>query len=476
MSPGATAITTVTGIMHPDRPAQVCTYRRHSIRASIGLLVASLVTTCAFAQDDDDVSRRPEFGIRLGTGQTDNVARDSTSEVRTDFDVFGLRFNARSDTQRVTGALFGDVELRQYPSNAVLRDDEEVIGSADGILSVHIVPERFTWHFQQNFGQTRTNLFAPVGPNNRERAAVSSTGPQLVLPAGRRNTLEMGGRVSDRTFEDSAQLDSRVTAAELRLARSVGVTTEVSISLAQSEYEYETDDQTYEFEVLFLTYAKELATGLVQLDLGGGEINIGSDSESTAVGRFQWDRDVGSRSRLGVWAGHELTDAGDLFRLGGVSGVRQNSLSGLENVLSLNDNRLRSIVLSRSPLQRSILGTQLAVAGALTTFAVSVAFSDDSFEREDTLDNSATTIQVSAGREFARSWRGEVNVVVQRQDFQDPPGDITRDNDDTLGGLAAIRQIGRRMSVSIAYERFRRDSVFDVRHENQYLVSLAYDF
>ncbi|HEY8549716.1 MAG TPA: hypothetical protein VIL35_07170, partial [Vicinamibacterales bacterium] len=150
----------------------------------------------AFAQRVVEEAPPPEARIELGVGESDNLNRDAAA-LRSDMTILGLGFGARRNTRLVRGALAGDVELREYGAEG-LADDDEVLGSIDGVLELHVVPDRFRWDAESNFGQVRTDPSAPVGPENRERTTVFSTGPRLSWPVGGRNTLEVGADVAER--------------------------------------------------------------------------------------------------------------------------------------------------------------------------------------------------------------------------------------------------------------------------------------
>src|SRR5690606_39438147 len=66
---------------------------------------------------------------------------------------------------------------------------------------------------------------------------------------------------------------------------------------------------------------------------------------------------------LNVWAGRELTDAGELFRIGGFRGARNDTLSGLGSIVDINDDRLRGIVLSGDPLRQKNAGAAIDLIG-----------------------------------------------------------------------------------------------------------------
>src|SRR5690606_12511661 len=142
-------------------------------------------------------------------------------------------------------------------------------------------PDRFRWDAESNFGQVRTDPSAPVGPENRERTTVFSTGPRLSWPFGGRNTLEVGADVAERRFETTETLDSRLTTARLGVARAIGPVTRVALTFERSENEFEIQEERYEFQILSLEYRKQLASGEAVASAGRGAVEIQGESEDT---------------------------------------------------------------------------------------------------------------------------------------------------------------------------------------------------
>jgi hypothetical protein len=419
-----------------------------------------------------DAAARPQLRVGLSLGRTDNVGRN-TSEVPSDLTILDLGFNARTDQRRLKGALLGDLEFRHYGADTLI-EDHEVFGSVDGKLGISLVPQRFVWDFEENYGQTRIDPLQPVGPNNRQRTVVVSTGPRLDVPLGGRNALQLAAQLAERTYESSNQLDGRTTSARLGFSHALDTVTKLSVTFDSSRNEFDNDQQAYEFRILSVAYAKTLATGDAEVRIGRGKVDIGAESTPTTVGRIEWRRNIGTRSRLNLWAGRELTDAGELFRYGGIvgGGATAADLSAVTSVFGANDSRLSGIALSNSPLRRSTVGTRVDLLGRALTVRIGASVARDRFELDDTLDNDSTTLELSLGRDFARRWNGDLRFSVVRQDF----AIATRDNEDRASRLMVTRKLASRSRVSVVLERNRRDGGVGLYTETVYLVSVGHDF
>lgn len=414
----------------------------------------------------------PQLQVGLFAGQSDNIGRDTTA-VRSDVTGLTLAFGARRESRRIDGSLLGDIQYRRYGAEEVPEtDDHEVIGSVDGRLAVHLVPQRLLWDVTQNLGQVRTNAFVAVGPENRERSTVLSTGPEAHLPVGQRNMLELRGTVAERKFEVSNEFDNRVTAAQVSLSRAVDAVTSLSFAVGGSKTRFDEQPDPYEFRTVSVAYGKQLASGGVEVRVGRGEIQIGNESNPTSIGRFAWDRAVGVRSRLSVWAQKEITDTGEIFRLAGLFGPGQVALGSFSELAQATEGRLRDAVLTRSPLRRANLGGRLDINGVRTNYSISLGAAEDRFEVEETFNNDSSTVQFSARRALGSRWTGEVSLAAWNQDFRT----VDQDARDETGRLVITRSFGRNIRAAFLLERTRRVSELDPFQENFYQVSVGYDF
>jgi hypothetical protein len=297
---------------------------------------------------------------------------------------------------------------------------------------------------------------------------VFSTGPQLTVPIGQRNAFQTGANVSDRSFEDSPYIDSTLTTFNIGLGHELDQATSLLFSVDNRKNELSNNVGTYEFRILSVTYSRELASGSVLASLGQGEVDIDNRAESTAVARLEWSHDIGARSALNVWARRELTDAGEIFRFGGLQGETGNALTGFQGALNINDNRLRGIVLTSDPLRRSGAGVRLGLVGTAVRIDLAASVSQDDFET-DTFDNDYEVLEFAVSRGFGRLWTASLDFASTQQDFTL----LAEDYDEQRSRLAANRRIGRTMYLELSLERNRRDGDFWRYDEKAYAIALA---
>ncbi len=417
-----------------------------------------------------DVATRPRISVDFGHGQTDNLFHDTTN-LRSDISTLGLRLNVGADRPRLQGRFATNLEARKYGAGSIA-DDSEVVGSVDGGLQVKIVPDRFAWTFEQNYGQTRLDPLAPVGPENRDRTAVFSTGPQLVVPLNDRNDFVFTARASDRSYQRLTQLDSSLTTTTVAFAHKWDAATRLSFSLDERTSKYDLSDDSFDFRTLSATYVRSLARGDIEAELGHGEVQILQTWESTAIGRISWTRRLGARSKINSWVSRQLTDAGELFRIGGFVG-NGDVLTGFANTIDLNADRLQGIVPVPDPVTRSDAGVRLELISHLTTLAFSANVAKDEFLTASKAFNDDLKIfLVNVNRPLGRLWAGSITLQKTSQEFSQT---FVR-NHDTAMRAGVDRQLRLKLQLRLALEHYRRESGLGVYDERVYRASVGYTF
>lgn len=450
-----------------------CKIRRSDCRNASALtgvcLALCIVASLASAQEAPST---PEGYIELGLGRTDNLNRNA-DELQSDIGRLAVGFAGRTDRRRLRAAVVGDIEYRKYGAEELLDDDDEVLGSIDGVLELHAVPDRVQWDFRVGYGQVRIDAFGPVGPSNRQSTTSFSTGPQIALPLGQRTLLQVGGMIGGQSFEVTRELDGRSTAVRLGLERQIDSVTQLTLALEGREIEYDLDAQIHDIATLSLEYRRELASGEAFASIGRGRVEINNeDAEPVTVGRLVWKRAVGARSRIEICAGREITDAGSAFAGAGVAIGCPGDLSGLASAARRTDNREQGGVSTTNPFVRAGGSLSFQVDSALGNFRATFSMAQDRFEEDTTYDNDSTILEVSGSRDFAHHWRAELTARLWVQDFID----LGEKNEDQFVRLSLSRLLARNMRLTLSFEQNRRVGGVRPFDANDYFLSIGRDF
>jgi hypothetical protein len=290
----------------------------------------------------------------------------------------------------------------------------------------------------------------------------------------------VSARKSSREFEDTDLLDAQDLRFDVDLWRALSSNSHVGIGFESSEVRYENENQDYEFHSVVVTYRKQLASGDAELAVGRGEIAIDSEAGSTpaTLARIGWGRDIGARSRVNLLAVKELTDAGRLFQSVGHEGFGLTGTfleygnAGLFPTLGgIGDSRLRDVILSLDPLERTGIRAGIEISGQRTQFAASFGLSEDRFEKDNLLDNDAAHLSVSLRREFGLRWDLRMTWLQVRQDFDQ----VDQIRSDALARLTLGRTFGRSTKIELALERSKSRDTSDLAYEeNVYILHFTY--
>jgi len=414
---------------------------------------------------------KPEGKIEFGLGHTDNLGRNA-EELESDIGRLAVGFAGRTHRRWLRAALVGDLEYRKYNAKGLTNDDE-LLGSVDGVLELHAVPDRVHWDFRIGYGQVRIDTFGAVGPANRQRLISLSTGPQIALPLGERTLLQVGGSVSEQRYEVTQDLDGRTTAARLGLERQIDLVTQLTLALDGSQTEYDSDSQTYDIATLMLEYRRELASGEAFASVGSGRVEIdGDEADPVLVGRLVWKRDVGARSRMEICAGREITDAGRLFAGAGVAVACPGDFSGLASAARTTGNREQGGLPTTDPFVREGGSLSFETDSALGSFRATFSMAQDRFDEDTTYNNDSTILELSGWRDFAQHWRVELTARRWVQDFIDSG----EKNEDQLIHFSLSRLFARNMRLIFSYDRYRRVAGVDPFDANDFFLSIGRDF
>src|SRR5690606_3989044 len=239
--------------------------------------------------------------------------------------------------------------------------------------------------------------------------------------------LRASARIFERNFEDRTDLQGRTTNIQLGLFRLLSPVSQIGIQFSNSKNEFDGISETYEIDNISFNYQKLLASGSVRATVGSGRVIRARGETSTGVLNLGWTRQVAPRSQLTLWAGQELTDTSELFRLGGGSAGSSfdnlgtsglyGSLGNIGTSNSITDVRWRDVVLTPSPLERASIGLGFNYSGSRTSWSLSAGLSDDSVLDDPDLGNKAANLGFSAERAFGPRWNGRLQLSAWRQDF-----------------------------------------------------------
>src|SRR6478735_2615031 len=169
-----------------------------AIVAALGGSVARAETTPRLSQsreiefNEEKVSQL-NLDVALGAIQSDNIARTSANEESGTVTITGLNLKYRENTRRIQADVEADVGYEHYLDGIF---DDGVIGEADGVVTIGLLPESFEWYVEDQFTQARVDTFAADTPENRQNVNRFETGPDVQLRLTDALQFRFSGRYS----------------------------------------------------------------------------------------------------------------------------------------------------------------------------------------------------------------------------------------------------------------------------------------
>jgi hypothetical protein len=261
----------------------------------------------------DPAARPPLFvyGVDAGIGETDNVTLAPTDKISQTIATADVDFAANEQSRLINLKATGDFSDLNYLQGAY---GNQLIGRFDGIGKVAMVPGRLTWTVQDDFGQAAIDPYTPQTPTNLEDINYFSTGPDLTMPVGGINFINVSARYN-RTQYQTTPFDSNRLLGSAALGRDLSAGSAISLDGSFERVLFDntalnTDyDRTSGYARYELHGARTDFTG----NLGVTTINEAGSSTTGGLATLALTRKLSAAANLTLTAGRELTDAGSSF-------------------------------------------------------------------------------------------------------------------------------------------------------------------
>lgn len=413
---------------------------RGRLRATVVLSAATL-TGLAHAQQSEPgmaagtARTAAEAGTRLelsiGASHSDNINRVPSPEEEGTIGQAGLLLNHSHESRRLRTNVNANVAYQHYLDGAF---DDDVIGGADGALTVAVVPERFEWVVEDSFGQLATDPFAASTPENRENVNVFSTGPDFIQRFGAVTSLRLSGRYTSADYETSA-IDSERHSGALSLVRALSSSSNLSLNATGEKVEYDDElDTSYEIYQGFVRYDVRSARTTLSADLGYTVLDDGSETSDGLLLNLSVSRQVSAASSLIFSIGTQFSDSGDLFRM--------------TNLQSQN------VVASSDPFESRFASIGWDFRHHHTSFGLAAQVRKEDYENVGSLDRTTTAYSAYLTRQLSRRMDFRMQVEFEEEDF-----DVLGFEDKELLANASLGwTLGRMTALRLQYDRFDRDS------------------
>lgn len=397
-----------------------------------------------------------DYGVSLGAGYSDNIGRTSSNERSETYASAGLDLVFKQDSRRLYSDSQIDVAYLNYLRNTF---SDEVVGNANINLDARIVPGTFDWMLLDNFGQVRSDPFAPASPDNRENVNYVTTGPRFTGHLGATNRVQLGGHYSKITYQRSDADNDRYGAnAALIHDFSMATNASLNVSTERTNYSNDVNSEDLDTNSVYMNYTLNDARTRAMIDLGYSKIKRDSGNVGGSLVRVQVERQLTSATRLTLRGGRELTSSGDVFR--------DNQST---QPVGLN---LQSATVATDPFLRKYIELSWDFARSRTRFGVDVAYAKESHEEQVSSDRKSTTGNMYISRDVTPTLTTRLSANYMHDSYDSSQSEFKELSE----SLALAWRIGRLLTADLQVQHYSRSSDISVTdyRENRVWLQLIY--
>lgn len=393
----------------------------------------SSATAIEFANEKE---RTLSLDLAIGGIQSDNVARVSTDEESGSVAISTLNLKYRENTRRIMADVDADIGYEHFLDETF---EDGVIGRADGVVTVGLLPETFEWSVEDQFRQARVDPFGSDTPENRQNVNRFSTGPNVRLRLNDDLAIRFNGRFARVDYEESVADGERLSGT-LALVRPLGTAREASFNLSRESVDFDSASGTvgYDRDSAYVRYEARGSRTELAADLGYMRIQdeLGETADG-AVLDFMLLRRVSSNTRLSLNLGTRFSDSGDIVSL--TPGMDRGSLDPVV------------VLTNPQPYEGRFVNVGWAFDKHRTGLGAFAEFRQEIYSDSSQFDRDMQIFGAYATRRLSNRFEVYARVQSSREDFDNAGSYI----EEKQGNLGVILRMGR--SGRIALDGLHRD-------------------
>lgn len=408
-----------------------CFLPRQSHRAA-----CAAVAVCSLAVSSDLRAVENRFAVNAGVGYSDNITLVDTGKKSETMASFGVDASMSGRTRRLTSYLGINASYVEYLDNSY---DSEVVGSAVANFNLSLLPERFEWYLNDNFGQLAMSQGDADTPDNREYVNVASTGPVFKIRLGSSNQLQLIGEYTRVDYEVSP-FDNDSLGGSVALIHSFSEGSSLTARVEQRAIEFSEQPGSSDFDRTNATLSYSMDNARMRMHLEGGGVEIkrdAGDDQTGSIIRATVSRVISPASFIELAVGRELADASDLF-------IQSATTAGDTSALSATN----------SPITSKFAKLTWGFYRGRTGFALSANHYRYRYKLETLSDLNRTEYSAIARRQLSPRLGGFLSGSYWDEELIDTAVNFNQKSLST--GLDW--SLGSRLSMSFDYQHVRRNS------------------
>jgi len=388
-----------------------------------------------------------DLTLHLGDTYTDNALLQKDGGPSDNIGGAAMKLDLSADAEHYQANVRTAATYLHYFNGT---QDDELLKGFSGDVRVFILPQRFSWIVQENYGPVLENPLSPDRPDNWTYDSYFTTGPDLQIGEDDSYHLLMSGRYSRADYEIDTVPSNQQYVGLLAFALPGTARSERSLQVSSKRVEQEAIDlpggalaaDGYDIQEAYVRWATTLKRGGFFVDVGGTQMHDNGETTSAPLARIGVDRVLSRTLTLALGGGTQYSD--DLKRFGRLQGEAPE----------VNDPR-QDVVRTDGAMQEDFVDLTLGYNSARTTGAVRVAYnkldqddSDSPFARQE-----YRNVTLEVRRQVSPRLDLQLGGSIDRREF----GAIGRKDDDIYGYLSAGWRAWKEFEVRLTGRRQKRD-------------------
>jgi len=392
------------------------------------------------------------WALVTGVERSDNITRVTTDETSETTALVGLVLGIDTVRPRLVADISADLQYREYLNHTY---ENELLGGLDGTVTYQLVPERLAWVIEDNFAQIAVDGRLVDTPDNRQNVNYFTTGPDITLPLGARTALQVLGRYSDVSYEETPE-DNEVMEGSLALVRQVSTATTVSLVGTREEIRYDRNALYADKDLTraFLRLVTESRRASFSVDLGYSVVDVAQqDSEDGPIASLNITLPVAARSRLTIEAGTELATTEDVLR-------RDQDATGV-------DIGIEDVLASADVFQSDYAYLSWDTELPRGSFGVAVNAGRETHDVEVSRDREIYGANIGITRSLSPRVEARIAGRYEMDRFLSNDQEV----DELTASIGLLWRVSREFSISLRYDHIRGTGNDD---SNDYVENVAY--
>jgi hypothetical protein len=390
-----------------------------------------------------------DLTLHLGDTYTDNALLLRDGGPSDNIGGAAMKLDLSADGEHYQANVRSEATYLHYFNNT---QDDELLKGFSGDVRFFIMPQRFSWVVQENYGPVLENPLSPDRPDNWTYDSYFTTGPDLQVGDDDGYHMLMSGRYSRADYEINTVPSNQQYVGLLAFALPGTERSERSLQVTSKRVEQEAIDlpggatltaDGYDIQEAYVRWATTLKRGGFFIDAGGTQMHDNGETTSAPLARIGVDRVLSRTLTLALGAGTQYSD--DLKRFGRLQG----------DAPDVNDPR-QDVVRTDGAMQEDFIDLTLGFNSTRTTGAVRVAYnrldqddSDSPFARQE-----YRNVTLELRRQVTPRLDLQLGGSVDRREF----GALGRKDDDMFGYVSAGWRAWKEFEVRLTGRLQKRDS------------------